>query len=145
MKALAMLDHVMLWVARGFSVLFLLFGLLVLCMELYLPPDYHKRNLLLGVILPATAILWLVSLWNRNLVTRLLLGITATACFVSTASTFADCLMNYLAFGPFSSDFASNLVVTFLALCGMASVMWISIRPAKNAHFGFQRSLIPNS
>ncbi len=81
MKALSMLDHVMLWVARGFAVLFLLFGLLVLCMELCIPPDYLKRSLLLGILLPVVAVVWLASLWNLNLVTRLLLGVTATVGF----------------------------------------------------------------
>jgi hypothetical protein len=84
MKALPMFDNLMLWIARGFAVFILVYGILdfYLAITLFLPElfetGYRKFLIEVACLQMARGVLYLGCLfWLRSPVSRALLGITA--------------------------------------------------------------------
>jgi hypothetical protein len=134
MKALPMLDHVMLWVARGFIV----FLLIVMCFDIWalaganlVPP----LGLLMLEYIAEVAFLTASFLMLRNNVGRLCLGGAAALGFVRGAFDASRRLMELPNVIP--SHIFHFLAVTFLmhgiSLIGLASLIWISIRPPQSS------------
>ena len=132
MKALPMLDHVMLWVAR----IFIVFLLIAICFDIWtlagatlVPP----LGLIMLESIATVAFLTASFLLLRRTVGRFCLGVAAALLFAKGAFDASHRLMELP--NVISSHLFHFIAVTFLMhglpLIGLASMIWISIRPSQ--------------
>jgi hypothetical protein len=116
MKALSMLDHVMLWVARGFAAYAVFFAIINLV----------DGIIFFGSLLIAT-VLWLICTYSlHHRWARLFLGITSTI----SAFFFGALLLQFTSGIPYLG--ISELIFPFVGLLGSASLLWVSFHPPDN-------------
>jgi hypothetical protein len=119
MKALQMLDHVMLWVARVFAAYAVFFALINL-------GDRIDRMIIFGSFF-IISISWLVCTWTlSHRWAHRLLGITSTLI----ALIFGALLLQ-TAHNMDNSDL-TVLILPFVGLVGSSTLLWIACRPPKN-------------
>jgi hypothetical protein len=124
MKALPMLDHVMLRVARLFAGIFLLLWLFLFVLPLLYPPHIREHALVLSALL-VLSIFWNLSLWNLNKgLSRLVLGLSALSWLI-------------FLFWNISQDAApdfGDMVFILFNFAGIASMFWVAIWPPDSFH-----------
>jgi len=135
MKALQMFDHVMLWVARAFALLFLSFATwgFVLCFCLDGPASWNDP--IKCVSLLVVALLAFICAWRTySRPSRVCLGLIAGYFFIRVgmiAVTLVPTLHFLLSPSAELSHMALN-VITLLGfeLCGFAVMLWTAFRPS---------------
>jgi hypothetical protein len=167
MKALFLLDHVMLWIAKGFTAAMLVIFLLpvfmlgfILLMELciYFLAPHSGRDAFSG----STAIisqmcerephkiLTLAYMFLCFVSVRLLWSIPARICLGLTSGFLVlGCLMMAVGFAhngshlPASGFLLFFLIFALLGIVGFTSMLWVSIHPPKDDHPLLSNHLLP--
>ena len=131
MKMLPMLDHVMLWVARGVAALFLFTGCGALIGVQSLPPDYPHKNLTglaLGII---WVFLLLIGLWYLpNRIVRAFIALSGAVGIVSIGIDTAEVVEGTWETDPFLFEIMVVSINAVFVLC-FASLIWVALRPPK--------------
>jgi len=141
MKALSMLDHVMLWIARIFAVWILATSFIGL---FYYPGNLTDHRLITEVITDVVAFLWLISLWLLDSkITRLCLGLSAGFFLVRVAWIAPGLLGQFHHMGP--SYQARFLLMFGTSILGVAAMIWVSLRPPQNSKTSNGNPLLPQS
>jgi len=121
MKALPMLDHVMLWLARTWAVYLLLFYFAFSTRAFLVYGD----GFLKAFWCPLAAFVWLVCLWSlRHGSARIYLGTFSLLCLVRLVTSIVSILGR--------ADNIDVYILNLLGVCGFLAVIWIAIRPPRN-------------
>lgn len=138
MKALQLLDHVMLWVARAFNCLALLFSgaFFVSSFSLNIGQFYNSTWKDLGLVL-AFSVAIFASLHLHHRVARICLGLIAGYFFIRIGM-MAVTLAPGLHFLLSPSREISHVVLTAVSLlgfelCGFAAMLWTAFRPPQQS------------
>jgi len=117
MKALPMLDHVMLWVARGFATL-----VLIACVTMsYSTNPYISERLAWWFV----STLWFVGTWWPGIeIGRLFFGISS--------AFFLTCYL--IAFFESPLLLTNNTLILDIIALGFASMLWTACRPPKKSN-----------
>jgi len=118
MKALPMLDHVMLWIARGFSLFLLAWTLGEFGM-----PGFSERGMYIGYFFPLVLGLFVfLSIWLVKIeVCRLTLALASVAAMI---------IISGILFSDYSwpSNFAN--LMTDIGAPGFLATFWTAVRPS---------------
>jgi hypothetical protein len=144
MKALPMLDHVCLWIARVFLVVLLwpliLFQILdcLTILENWLQLDPKDYVPVPGSFLFALASLWLI-LWFlctkhlQSVITRSCLGLCSRATLVLlTYGIFDQFFISHPIVDDSLSNEIASILIMLLAEIGFGSMLWAAVRPPKH-------------
>jgi hypothetical protein len=133
MKALPMLDHVMLWVARIFTALILATSCIVIwyCCN----SQTLHRFMTHEIVQSVTAILWLISLWLLySKIARFCLGLSAAFFLVRVAylamSRVAE--LAHINQASLAHIIAQDILMNGIPLFGFASMIWVAVHPPQN-------------
>jgi hypothetical protein len=120
MKALAMLDHVMLWVARGFAIFAL--GWAISEMDESFSHDYWISKYVVAGLL--ASVLWVAASWSlRKDTSRLYLGLSGALLF----SLYFCHLMDLLFMHPYPPFGRRYFSIVWL-LIGFLAIAWTGFR-----------------
>ncbi len=123
MKALQMLDHVMLWVARIYiTLVFLLLVIIEINQQDYQQSFRHGNGPILLICVPMPALTAIMCLWSLERISaRLYLGACVTLIFLWG-------IRERIVF-PYWSPEPLFLLINTL---GLISVLWVATRPPQN-------------
>jgi hypothetical protein len=123
MNALPMLDHIMLWVARG-VVLYVVIASFFSCASFGPHPGQFHIDISESLFL-IEGVLWIMCLWHPlSTIVRLYLGLSSGFFFALASFSVLKIL---LLFPHLNVSYVFHYIL--IPLVGFGSMLWVSIRP----------------